>query len=197
MCLLPRGRSSRDTRSRAPGWCGPPARWLWLGCLRRPLSEFAGAVTRTRTSTPTAPIKHHHGPPGPPVPWPVLAGVAVEGHHGRVDFGILARPDGASPGQREALHAGTVGSGHTVLGLWQHGDAEGVAGPHRPPPKLPGHLDRPGDPAVPDREHPQVLRVAARRVIGQPAYVGNPWPAAGHLHDVRRVAGVWGDPDQR
>src|SRR5215472_13519943 len=37
---------------------------LGYGYRWRPLSEFAGAVTRTRTSTPTAPIKHHRTAPG-------------------------------------------------------------------------------------------------------------------------------------
>ena len=39
-----------------------------MGSRRRPLSEFAGAVTRTRTSTPTAPIKHHRASPAA---WPI------------------------------------------------------------------------------------------------------------------------------
>src|SRR5262249_37978827 len=45
----------------------------------RPLSEFAGAVTRTRTSTSTAPIKHHRTPPRPGR-CPVAATAIVLGH---------------------------------------------------------------------------------------------------------------------
>src|SRR5215510_15353572 len=63
MCLLLVGRSSGHACAR-PGWCGPPAVRLGYGYRWRPLSEFAGAVTRTRTSTPTAPIKHHRAAPG-------------------------------------------------------------------------------------------------------------------------------------
>src|SRR5215467_5031065 len=58
MCLL-LVRRSRVTRPRDPVGATACPSSLGLGCPRRPLSNFAGAVTRTRTSTPTAPIKHH------------------------------------------------------------------------------------------------------------------------------------------
>src|SRR5215472_5383500 len=64
MYLLLVRRSSGHAYA-GPGWRDRLPVQPRLGMRTAPLSNFAGAVTRTRTSTPTAPIKHHWRPSRP------------------------------------------------------------------------------------------------------------------------------------
>ena len=62
MCPLLVGRSSGRACTR-PGLARPPAcEGLASDARGARCQNFAGAVTRTRTSTPTTPIKHHRDP---------------------------------------------------------------------------------------------------------------------------------------